>query len=104
MVSPIAFVELPVEAGRYYGLAATDKTLFYISFPIRVWPSSAPRCERRTAPKATLMAFDLEKREAKPFVEGISGYDPPGQGRRKIAIMKERGEIFVLDAGAPPGR
>jgi hypothetical protein len=28
-------VELPIPVGSYTGLAATEKTLFYLSFPVR---------------------------------------------------------------------
>ena len=43
------------------------------------------------------MSFSLEDREAKPFVEGISSYDLQAKAG-KIAVMKNRGEIYVLDA------
>jgi tricorn protease len=96
------FVEIPVEAGRYYGLAATDKSLFYISFPMQGLMEEPELGSDEPQPRATLMAFDFEKREAKPFMQGISGYDLP-MGGAKIAIMKARGEVYVLDAGSPPG-
>lgn len=58
-------------------------------------PSEEPQ------PKATLIAFDWEKREAKPFLSGVAGAQLCEAG--KIAVIKGPGEIFVLDAGSPPG-
>ncbi len=48
------------------------------------------------------MSFDLEKKEAKPFMEGVATYAIAAKGE-KVAVMKEKGEIFVVDAASPPG-
>jgi tricorn protease len=96
------FVELPVEAGRYYGLGATEKKLFFVSYPMQGLMEDNELGSDEPRPRATLMAFDFEKKEAKPFLQGISNYDLP-MGGEKLAVMKARGEINVLDAGSPPG-
>jgi len=94
-------VELPVERGGYGGLAATAKHLFYVSAPLQGF-AEMPGLFQPGGPNQTLMAFDLEKKEATPFAEGIGGYDLADKGG-KVAIMKGPGEIFVVDAAAPPG-
>jgi tricorn protease len=91
-------VELPVPVGNYGGLAATEKTLFFVSGPVQ---GMVEGDDDGGNPNGTLMAFDLEKKEAKTFVEGVGGYVLAKEG--KLAIMKKRGEIYVVDAGSPPG-
>jgi tricorn protease len=94
-------IELPTEAGRYYGLAATDQKIFLLSWPAEglseEWdPSEEPQ------PKGTLIAFDWEKREAKPFLSGVAGFDLQAKAG-KILVRKGRDEFYLLDAGSPPG-
>ncbi|HEX4826095.1 MAG TPA: S41 family peptidase [Candidatus Polarisedimenticolaceae bacterium] len=90
-------VELKVPVGNYSNLAATDKTLFYVSHPVQGMVEDGGD----DSPDGTLMAFDLDKKDSKTFVEGIGGYVLAKDG--KLAIQKKRGEIFVVDAGSPPG-
>lgn len=96
------YVELPVDAGRYGGLGATEKKLFFLSSPMQGLLDEPEHGSGEPQPRSTLMAFDFEKKEAKPFMQGVSGYDLPFGGD-KIAIAKGRGEIYVVDAGSPPG-
>jgi tricorn protease len=95
------FVELPVEAGRYHGLAATKDKIFFGSSPV-TGMAEEPRHGEEGGPRAALLYFDLKKKEKKTFLRGVSAFDlQPKSG--KIAVMKRRGEIYVLDAGSPPG-
>ncbi len=96
------FVAFPVDRDRYSNLTATPKGVFYLANPIKGMaesPSDGPGDEPR--PDATLVYFDLEKRKAQPFLEGISEYRVSAKGE-KVAVMKARGEIYVLEGGAPP--
>ncbi|MDX1388027.1 MAG: S41 family peptidase, partial [Acidobacteriota bacterium] len=94
-------VELPVEAGNFGGLGATKGTLFYFSSPI-TGMAEGPGLFEEGEPNASLMAFDLEKKKAVPFVTGISAFDLAAKGD-KVAVMKRRGEIYVVSTSAPPG-
>ncbi len=98
---PDRVVELPVDAGNYYGLSATSKKVFYIAAKLHGM-AEGPGLFQEAPPDATLMAFDLEKKEAATFLDGVSAYAiaaEPG----KIAVMKRRGEIYVVDTSGPPG-
>jgi tricorn protease len=89
------YVAFPVPAANYGVLGATAKTLYYVSRPVR---GMAEQAESDGPPEVTLMAFDLEKRKAKPFMEDIATYRIAGD---KLAIKKKT-DIFVVDAGKPP--
>lgn len=93
-------VEVPIEAGRYYGLGATSTKLFYLTMPVQGLLQDDYFEDR--GPLATLISFDIEKKKAKTFMDGVSGYDLQAKSG-KIAVMKKKGEIYVLDADAPPG-
>src|SRR5262245_9886096 len=91
-------VELPgVPVGNYGGLAATDKNLFYLSFPVRGMVEE----DGGDSPAGTLMMYDIDKKESKTFTDGVSRYQLAREG--KIAVSKKKGEIYVVDAGSPPG-
>ncbi len=94
-------VELPVPRGNYYGLAATSTHLFYLAGTLKGM-SEQPGLFEEGGPDGTLMSFSLDDREAKPFVEGMSSYDLQAKAG-KVAVQKKPGEIYVVDAGAPPG-
>lgn len=94
-------VELPVEAGRYFGLGATEGKVFYLSFPNRGIADMSPVGDDEPQ-GGSLIAYDLEKREAKPFMQGVLSYDLQAKSG-KIAVDKGRGEIYIVDAGTPPG-
>jgi tricorn protease len=94
-------VEVPVEPGRYFGLAATSGKLFYLSFEQE--PLFQGDSDGAENPGHTLVAFDLEEKEAKPFLEGVVGFDLQPKAD-KIAVRKAgHGGLFVFDAGSPPG-
>ena len=94
-------VQLPVPRGRYFGLGATPKGVLYASAPIKGMAEQPGIFEDDQGPDATLHLFDLESKKSKTFVEGISGY-ALAHGGKKVAVMKERGEIFVVETAAPP--
>jgi tricorn protease len=94
-------LEIPVPRGNYGGLSATAKGVFYISRPLKGF-AEQPGLFQEEGPDATLMRFDLEKKEPKPFMEGISGYSLAAKSD-KVAVMKRKGDIFVVGAGSPPG-
>jgi tricorn protease len=90
----------PVPQGIYAGLGATAKSVFWASFPAKGM-AEQPGLFEEAGPEATLTIFDLEKKKAKTFLEGISdAVLAPKAG--KIAVVKKPGEIFVLGADAPP--
>jgi len=94
-------IEFPSPIGIYFRLGATSKHLFYLSAPLKGF-AEVPGLFAEPEPDATLVAFDLEKKEAKPFLEGVSTYVLAAK-TDKIAVMKQPGEIYVVGAGAPPG-
>jgi tricorn protease len=98
---PARVVEFPVPVGRYGGLGATSKQVFFLSAPLKGM-AEQPGLFEEPPPEASLMAFDLEKKEVKPFMEGVSTFAVASKAD-KIAVMKKRGEIYVVDAAAPPG-
>lgn len=93
-------IELPVEPGNYWGLTATSSKVFFASVPTQGIADEDIFEEPK--PIASLWMFDMEEKEAKPFAQGIMGYDiQPKAG--KIVLMKGRGEFYIVDAGSPPG-
>lgn len=93
-------VELPVEAGRYFSLAATSAKLFYWSIPAGgLMEEQGDFPERKGG---TLLTYDLAEREAKPYMSEVVEFDLQARSG-KIAIRKADGQILVLDAGSPPG-
>jgi tricorn protease len=97
-------LELPVEAGRYFasdGLAATESQLFFLARPLTGINEEGGGDEEEPMP-GTLMAFDLAKKEAKPFIENVAGFElQPKAG--KLVFSRGPGEIYVVGADAPPG-
>ena len=93
-------VAFPVPRGLYSSLGATAKKVFYMSSPIKGM-AEEPDLFEEGGPDNTLLAFDLKKKEAKPFLKGVSTYSLAAK-EGKIAVMKRRGEIYVVDAGSPP--
>jgi tricorn protease len=94
-------VAYPVDAGNYGGLLPTKKSVFYFSMPLRGM-ADMPGLFAEGGPIASLMVFDLESKKAKTFMSGVMGAELSGDGE-KIAVMKRRGEIYVVGTGAPPG-
>jgi len=94
-------VAFPVEGGQYFGLSATKTSVFWISVPMKGM-ADMPALFAEAGPDATLMTFSLDKKKAKTFMSGVSGYSLSVKAD-KLAVMKQRGQIFVVGAGAPPG-
>jgi tricorn protease len=94
-------VAFPVDAGNYFGLSATKSSVFWISAPLKGM-ADEPALFAESGPDATLISFSLDKKKAKPFMPGVSGYSLSVKAD-KLAVMKERGQIFVVDVGSPPG-
>jgi len=95
------WVELPVPAGNYQGLAATEKKLFYLSYPLRGMAEEDEAFESGENPESDLVAFDFEKKEPKTFLSGVQDYELQARAG-KILVSKGKGKLFVVDAGAPP--
>ena len=91
-------VELPIPIGNYGSLAATDKAVYYISGPVQ---GMAEGDDDGGQPNGTLNVYDIEKKETKTVVDGVSGYILSADGS-KLAILKKKGEIYVVDAGTGP--
>jgi tricorn protease len=94
-------VEFPVPRGLYGSLQATAKQVFYLSYPVQGM-AEGPGLFDDPEPQATLTVLDLEKKEAKPFLEGVSAFLVAARAD-KLALMKRRGELYVVDAANPPG-
>jgi tricorn protease len=94
-------VELPVDYGNYFGIDATSKTVFFLSAPLKGFAEQGGLFEEE-GPDNTLMSFDLEKKKAKSFMEGVGGYSLAAKSN-KIAVMKGHGEIYVVGTDSPPG-
>jgi len=90
------YVAFPVPPANYGALAATDKTVYYVEAPVR----GMAEAEGDGPQEVSLIAFDLEKRKAKPFMEEIVKFKLAGN---KLAIQKKT-DLFVVDAApkAPP--
>ncbi len=96
------YVQLPnVDRGQYANIAATAKFVYFLSNPIKGMDEQ-PGIFEEGAPEATLYSYELEKKQLKPFLEGVSGYAVALKAD-KLAVMKKRGEILVFDAGATAG-
>ncbi|MEZ4386428.1 MAG: S41 family peptidase [Candidatus Krumholzibacteriia bacterium] len=98
---PERVVELPLDRGSYGDLAATATHVFFVARPL-VGMAEEPDFFEEGEPDASLMAYSLEDREAVPFAEGIGAYELEAKAG-KVALMKERGDLYVVDAAAPPG-
>jgi tricorn protease len=94
------WVELPVPAGNYWGLAATEEKLFYLSYPLR--GMSEDDEDEEEGPEGELVAFDFEKKEPKTVLAGVASYDLQAKVG-KILVSKGKGKLYVVDAGSPPG-
>ena len=77
------FVELPVERGNYYGLAATSDHLFYVSLSDPKGMAESPGFFSEPEPNESSMSFSLKDREADTFLAGIIGLRPERQGRAR---------------------
>jgi tricorn protease len=88
------YVGFPVPLGSYDKLAATADTVYYVQQPLRGMVDAA---NDKDGPELQLIAFDLDKRKAKPFFEGILDYKLAGN---MIAVQK-KDALFVVESGKP---
>ncbi|MFN8177203.1 MAG: S41 family peptidase [bacterium] len=93
-------VEVPVDAGILNGLGATSKHLYWLSHPVQ--GIAGDDDGGGDHPDGKLVMYSFEDKEEKTVSEGVSGYDLE-PGASKLAFMKDRGKIFVIDADAPAG-
>jgi tricorn protease len=85
-------VEVPVDAGILFGLSASSSHLYWIAQPVRGIASDDD------SPSGELVMFDIEEEEEETLAEGVSAYELEASAE-KIAFQKERGKLFVIDAG-----
>ncbi|MFN7972389.1 MAG: S41 family peptidase [Acidobacteriota bacterium] len=91
-------VPFPVDPDNYGALAATGKKVFYLRFPVQGMAEEGGD----DGPRNALVAFDLEEKKDATFVDRVGAYAiAPKAG--KIAVQKKPDEIYVVDAGSPPG-
>jgi tricorn protease len=93
-------VEVPADAGIYWGLGATSKHLFWVSNPVRGMNEEGDDDEDEEN-GGTLVMFDLEDEEEETFAKGVTAWAVAAK-KDKIAFQKKRGEIYVVDAGSAP--
>ena len=94
-------VELPADPGILSELAATSEKLFYLSSPIRGMNDEGEGLFESGKPDNELMTFDLEEREESEFMSEVGSFSL-APAADKIAIMKEKGEIYVVDSSEAP--
>jgi tricorn protease len=87
--------------GQYHALDAAADRVFWLATPLigmadwdSLWDEGSPR--------ASLISFTLEDWIEETLLEGVSGYVlAPEAGM--LAVMQERGLLYVIDAAQPPG-
>jgi tricorn protease len=85
-------VEIPVDPGYYYGLAAMENGLYYVSAEhVGMAPEGEP-------PKAALNLYKFDKRKSFTVSSGIDGFDISDDG--KVVVVKKGSEFIRMDAGA----
>jgi tricorn protease len=88
-------VALPIEPGNYFGLSAASGSIFYVRIPeLPVLGND----DGGGVSQATLMTFDLKKREASEVLSGIDGYDLSADGKK--ILYKAQQAFGIVDAGA----
>jgi tricorn protease len=88
-------VALPIEPGNYFGLSAASGNIFYIKLPeLPVFGDD----DENAPSQATLMTFDLKKREAKEVLSGIDGYDLSADGKK--ILYRAQQTFGIIDAAA----
>jgi len=93
-------VMFDVPIGQYSSLSATSDHVFYLSNPVKGF-AEVPGLFQEPKPDGTLIFFDLDKKKAKTFTDGVDGY-VIASGGKKIAITKDKGEIYVTDTSSAP--
>jgi tricorn protease len=89
---------LPLPAKNYAGLQpGKDGVLFLVEGP------AAFIVTRGFVPKFTLQRFDLAKRKAEPFVDGVSGVDISANGEKLLYRQADKWHIVDTSAAPKPG-
>ncbi len=89
--------QVPIPAGRYFGLQVRKEKLFYVSVPIEATQAGIPGPPQ---PRATLHLYDVKNRKDANLLEGISGYDLNKDGTK---VIYHSGPTYGI-ADAAPGR
>ncbi len=85
-------VELPVDAGYYGNLAASEDKLYYMDYALAGRAKPAPRQPR-------LWAYDLQKKKSEQIVDWLPHYALSGDGT--TLAFQRGGEILLTDASKP---
>ncbi|MCA9310591.1 MAG: PDZ domain-containing protein [Phycisphaerales bacterium] len=80
---------VPVPAGNYFALMATDKRLLWLSTPAVEWGLSL---------QAAALSNDKLPPEVETLVEGLNSVEMTGDG--KSLLLGRRGQWYVVDANA----
>lgn len=86
---------LPVPARNWVGLARGKAGVLFLGEGPAVDPLGEP------SPPVTIHRFDLEKRKAEKFLEGVSDFDAAARGEKVLYRQEEA--WFVAGADEPPG-
>jgi tricorn protease len=89
-------VALPVGPGNYFGMTAASGSIFYVKIP--ELPVLGDDDSGAGASQATLMTFDMKKREAKEVLSGIDGYDLSADGKKILYHAQQ--SFGIVDAAA----
>ena len=86
---------LPLPARNYAGIeVGKEGVLFLVEGP------AAFVVTRGFVPKFTLLKFDLTKRKAEPFVDGVNGVDVSANGEK--LLYRQTDKWFIVDTAAAP--
>lgn len=89
---------LPLPARNYAGLeAGKEGVLFLVEGP------AAMIVTRSFVPKFSLQRFDLSKRKAEPFVDGVNGVDISANGEKLLYRQTDKWHIVDTAASPKPG-
>ena len=88
--------QVPIPPGMFRHLVARKDKLFYLSIPIEAAQIGAPG----PAPRPSLHAFDVKKREDKILMEGVGAYEVDKEGGK--LIYGGDGTLGIVDAA--PGK
>lgn len=84
---------LPIEARNYAGLAAGKAgTLFLLESPVI-------STDAETTPPVSVSVFDLAKRKAEPFAEGVTSFDVSANGEK---VLVRQGQSWSIGPAAAP--
>ncbi|GAB4327517.1 MAG: S41 family peptidase [Candidatus Zixiibacteriota bacterium] len=81
-------VKLPIDAGQYGGLSATDGKLFFMSYPLG---GLSGRVEDK---EPQLLVYDIEEKKINTFLDDINGYKLTPDGKKMIVRKGRNYEII----------